>query len=239
MAEENKLRWLDWIGRWQTVQAIIQSEFIRTILWPVIYAILTAVAGYWGNFPLMWVLVAVAVVFASVAHGILRSSEYRERKNPLNKLRYISTAVNYDLTQLPSPNRQQRRSGKIAQIVPRTLDKIQIGVHLRNEATFPISLYLDKADTAIETDDGDLKPPRSQYPKAATTILPGSSVMLTDDAILVNNQPCGNFSGKMDLIIKYGLPKREVYTLEFKAKIDAAMENFGFLTSTHTHWEKS
>jgi hypothetical protein len=102
---------LEWIGHFETVQAIINTEFVRTLLVPSLMGVMTASAGYFGGIPLMWILMATALAFMATMQGLLRTSEFMERKNPLNKLSILQIGVGLDLTPLPTPNRLQRRSG--------------------------------------------------------------------------------------------------------------------------------
>jgi hypothetical protein len=82
---------LDWIGRWQVAQSIIQSEFFRTALFPTVFAVLTALSGYLQHQPVMWIAMATALAFMAVMQGILRGDELRERKNPEHKLGWLVT----------------------------------------------------------------------------------------------------------------------------------------------------
>jgi hypothetical protein len=91
-------QWIGWLGDYQAVAAVFQSELVRTYVLPWLFAALTGGAGVLGQVPAMWILMASGVSFAAVATGILRLSEYRERNSPLNKLRYPSA----DARRLPA-----------------------------------------------------------------------------------------------------------------------------------------
>lgn len=239
----------DWIGHLDTVQTVIHTEFVRTVLFPSLLTGLTAVSGWLGGVPIMWIVMASTVVFGAVSLGVLCLSQYMERKSPLNKLKFIGTRIAADLSPATVPaqlfgNRRQRRAqsskpvervlaqNEIAAGVPRTLEKIQVGVAVRNDATFPISLFLEAADTEM---DGE-KPPRTSYPKPAVIILPGTAVNIQDERIDMDDRSCERMAGKMDMRIKYGLPGRERFELRFQANLDIVMTNFGFITETHTNW---
>jgi hypothetical protein len=83
---------------------------VKSLFWPTIMAMATGGAGYFGNVPLMWIIMATVVSFAAVSVGILSSSSYLERKNPAHKLQIIRTLFNFDLVPISGPSRKQRRS---------------------------------------------------------------------------------------------------------------------------------
>lgn len=243
---------LEWIGLLDTIHNIAQAEFIRTMLTPVVATAMTAISGYLGGVPTMWVLVGCGLMFASVTTGMLRGSQYIERKNPLNKIRYVGTDFGCDLhpaqvpaqLNLPNLNRQSRRAAtkqkqsrdlgptEIHPGVPRTMDKAKIGVTVKNVATFPISCLMDMAQTDVE----GITPPRGQFPRDRMTLLPGSIVTFRDDTIEMDGHPCGRLTGNMDILLKYGLPGKENFELKFKAVLDIHMEAFGVVTSVHSRW---
>ena len=105
----------------------------------------------------------------------------------------------------------------------RTLDKVQVGVEITNNAFFPISCFLESADTEIEGE----KPPRSNFPKPAAICQPGASIRVLDDAIPMDEFPCQRLSGKMDMLIKYGTPGNETFELRIKGTLDVLMESYG------------
>lgn len=231
---------LEWIGHFQTVQTIIYTEFFRTLFLPTVWTVLTAIAGYVGDFPIMWIMVATAVSFMAVTQTLLRADELRERKNPQNKLKYLPI-FQCDLNIAPmalSGNRLQKRAQRsqpqqtisatqLSPQVSRTLDKGQIGVEIVNHATFPISAYLQNAVTEIE----GITPPRSTFPKPAFLIPAGGTVRICDDRIELDEMPCQRLAGKIDLVIKYGLPGKEHFDLCVKGGLDIIMEHFGFVSA--------
>ena len=110
--------------------------------------------------------------------------------------------------------------------VSRTIDKAQIGVEITNTAIFPISCFLENAETEIEGE----KPPRSKFPKAAVMVPAGSSMRFMDDAIDMEEFPCQRLAGKMDLSLKYGRPGKEVFELRPKGDLIIVMENSGLVS---------
>ena len=225
---------------------------------PVAATVITGASGIWGGIPLMWVLMASALAFGGVATGMLRSSEYIERKNPLNKLIYEGTDFRFDLRPAAIPeqlnmfggqgNRQQRRAaarrsrdaaprmlsaGEISpHVAPRFLDKAQVGVTVKNSASFPISCMMYEATTEVE----GLTPPRATFPRDKTTILPGNKVTFFDDKIEMDGFECGHIFGRMNIVLEYGLPGKEKFDLIFNAKLEIPMEPFGWLPRVQSSW---
>ncbi len=239
----------DWIGHSLTLQAILQTEFVRTALLPTLVTAMTGTAGIFGHLPLMWVLMASGVMYAAMMTGLLRGSEYLERKSPQNKLIFVGTYFQVDLepTNMPqlSANRQQRRaqtarrqptqqlsSTQIMVGVNRNIDRGQVCVDLRNTASFPISMILETAETEV----ADFTPPRSQFPKPGVIVSPGSTVRICDDRIEMDGVQCGRMAGKMDFKIRYGLAGKEHYELRLWANLDIQMETFGFISMVRSEW---
>ncbi len=238
-------RGIEAVSHVETIHTILQTEFVRTLLAPSISAMLTGTAGILGGVPVMYVMVAAALAFAAVAQGALRASEYRERKSPLNKLRYNGTIFNFDLVSVTT-NRKARRTHvavntrtKLPSTVEplvRELENGQLGVELVNFANFPISLIVHSADTEIE----EFTPPRTQYPRPAITVLPGIPIRVCDTSIPLKGTKCDKLEGKINLKIKYGLPGKEVYDLDIETKrVDVLMHANGFCSATYTVWREA
>jgi hypothetical protein len=230
------------IAHYETASAILHSEFVRSWLWPLVSAMLTGGSGVVGGQSLMWVCVASSIVFMTVTMGMVANLVLRERKSPQNKL-FVKPVFQCDLTPKEKPligNRHQRRSQGSQQPQPqmlsatqlginvnRTIDVGQIGVELTNNAFFPISCSLYSAETVLEGE----RPPRSKFPKQGAIIAPGSSLRVLDDRIDMELFPCQKLAGRMELLIKYGLPGNEIYELPVKGAITIVMESWGFVGS--------
>jgi hypothetical protein len=193
----------------------------------------------------MWILVAMSIVFAAVMAGVMMVSFYVERRSPQNKLQTV-VAFSCDLTpaatqpMLPfSANRAQRRAQKatgeviklsstqIHPSVPRTLDKAQLGLDVVNMGNYPISCILFSATTEIE----EFEPPRSKFPKNPYLIpARGGRIRLSDNAIDMEQHTCGRLLGKMDVVLKYGYPGKEIYEIHTECKVNMIMEHHGFLS---------
>jgi hypothetical protein len=139
---------LDWIGRFATIQAIIQSQFFQTWFWPMAGGLATAVSGLLQGVPVIWALMAGLIAFAAVTIGMLAVITLRIQTSPQNKL-MSKVVFHCDLTPKEAPllgNRQQRRalakyseptllsSSQIVPNVNRTLDNAQLGVELTNNS---------------------------------------------------------------------------------------------------------
>jgi hypothetical protein len=151
---------LDWFGRFQTVQWIVQV--LKPVIFPAALTMLTGAAGVYGHEPFMWIFVACALAFMGTVTGVFFAGFTRDRTTPEHKILYQGTRVNYDLT--PLVRRARRAQTSSGAIVSRTLDKVQLGVILQNAARFPISVTLVAAETEME----GIKPPRSMFPRLRT-----------------------------------------------------------------------
>jgi hypothetical protein len=226
------MRWLksliDWLGRWQVVQSV--AAFVKPFVWPWLLAMLTGLTGYFGGQPWMWVLMASALAFMGTIVGIFYAGIYRDRNSPVNKVLYMGTQVNYDLTPLPRKSRRAQATGAAP---ARTIDKIQIGVALHNSARFPIEVTLHTAETEMEGE----RPPRTMFPKQPSIVLPSNTVFIMDDPIDMDGHPCEKLEGHMALTVKYGIPGKEKHELQFNGRVEALMRPEGFIPQVYTHWD--
>jgi hypothetical protein len=231
---------LEVVGHAESVNTIIHAEFVRTLLLPTIGAVVTGAAGIFGGIPLMWVFMATALTFMGATVGLLAGSNYIERKNPLNKLSW-NVVFNCDLNPtkaVVTVNRQQRRAvakradlpdlspTQIDKNVARTLRVGQLGVEIVNNATFPISCFLDSAETTV----ADNSPPRSKFPKDKALIGPKDKFRLVDDRIDLNDMPCQRLSGAVKMVVKYGLPGKEKFEIVVEGTVEIIMERFGYVS---------
>jgi hypothetical protein len=230
---------LDAIGHYETVESIVHMEFVRTLLLPTVWTVLTVVAGYLQGVPIMWIMVGAALVFMAITQSILRADELRERKNPQNKLALVGVHFNRDLTPASMPatpsNGSKQRKGvlqlpqqmipahQVVPGVPRTLDLAQVSVEVKNNATFPISCILQQSETEV----AGITPPRSAFPKTPATIAAGTTSRVNDDRMQMNGLPCGRLPGKVDMLIKYGLKGKEVFELRVVADLEIVMDSSG------------
>lgn len=218
---------LTWGQRASAAWSIVTGTFFKAYVWPVSSAVMTAVAGYLGNVPVMWIMMAAAIVFACVTQSWLRISEIMERLNPRNKLSYVQTVVHFDLKGGPALANVGGSTGR-----PRKLEQMQIGVELQNRSPSPISLFVANAETEIE----GLFPPRTNYPKPPITILPGSLVRCFDLPIPMKDKTCGRMNAKMSIKVKYGMQGDEDEELNFDAVLDIALQPDGTQMQLFTHW---
>jgi hypothetical protein len=116
--------------------------------------------------------------------------------------------------------------------VARTIAEAQLGVALKNEAMFPISCFLESAETELQGE----RPPRSKFPKPTVVIPAGVTMTIADDPIPMKSLPCQRLTGKMDLRLKYGLPGDERFELRFPATVDVPIESWGLHLQTITNW---
>jgi len=241
---------LEWVGHFEAIQFLIHTEFFRILLLPFIVTGATASFGWIEKMPLMWILMAGALAFMATMQGMLRSSEYRERKSPRNKLSYEGTFFSAELDEIDVPhhligNRRQRRnqrqqgqeiprlsSNQVMAGVNRHVLKGQLSVAIKNNATFPISWYLESADTEIN----GIRADRKDYPTPPIILQPGNSVRALDAPVDLDDMECQHLTGKMNFKIRYGLPGKEHFELNFEANVLIPMERFGFVPIVQTEW---
>jgi len=244
VAEKNGKFWsaLEWFSRIHAVHVIVHSEFVKTWLLPLMSASITGLSGYYQNSPLMWICLATAGTFMMITITLLASTAYKQFHDPANKLLYNATIFNFDLDSI-SHNRKARRANPIRQqgnatiyLRPpeRTLLRGQLGIQVVNSANFPISIILEAAETEIEGNT----PPRHKYPRPAVTALPGIPITVCDLPIPLNGRRCDTLQGKLYMTIRYGLPGKENYKLEIRARrVDIMLSPNGFLSGVNTSWE--
>jgi hypothetical protein len=236
---------LDAVGHYETIQSILHVEFVRTLLVPAVTTALTVVAGYVQGLPIMWIMVGGSLVFMGVTQGMLRAAELRLMANPLNKLVVVNVHFARDMASAPMPpqgNRHQRRTQAVVPQmipghsivlgVPRELEWGQIGVEIKNNAVFPISIILQDANSEI----AELRPRRGNFPKAPSLMQPGASVTVMDDRIEMNDVACGRLAGKLDMLIKYGLRGDEEFEMRLLADLEIVMEPSGMVLQVVAHW---
>jgi hypothetical protein len=219
---------LEFVGHIETVGTI------KSVLWPILFAGGTAVSGYLGAAPVMWIIMASTLTFMGASAGILTASMYLERKNPLNKIKVLGTIFPHDLAPMSQHNRQVRRGAAkervVVQLPTRRIIKGQLGVEIANTAIFPISVIPYSSDTKLY----GKQPPRAKYPKPSTLLQPGGIIWIHDEAIELNVQ-CGLLTGSIDIVIKYGMPGNERFTLTHRGTVEVFMEETGMLKVVYFH----
>jgi hypothetical protein len=165
------------------VHTLLQLDFVRTTLTPLVLTIATGGLGFLDGIPAMYIAVGCSLAFAAITQGMLRASEYRQWKSPEHKLRFNGTVFNFDLVHVPNNRRARAANASLARKahLPATVEPLirelgsgQLGVELINYASFPMSVFIESAESEIEGH----KPPRSKYPKDKVTIFPGTPVRI-------------------------------------------------------------
>lgn len=75
----------EWYSHFETAHSLY-NMVTGLLAVPTVVAMIAAVAGFIQGVPVMWIITACSVTFASVVGGILWVDQYKERKNPLNKI---------------------------------------------------------------------------------------------------------------------------------------------------------
>jgi len=161
--------------------------------------------------PIFWIMGALPLVLAAFFTLFLRVGQWRERKDPRNKFKFVSPHLGTQF--LP---KQQNE-------VPR-VSILQLGTVMRNDASFPISLIFENAETSI----GRLRPPRGAFPRPPRRVDPGEVVASVDDPIAMNGTPCGQrLFGHMHIKVRYGYPGKEIYPLEIMGSVEIELTEDG------------
>lgn len=217
---------LDQIGRAQVLYSILVFAGTSGL------ATVAAVSGFLERQPVMWIITcAVLVLYAGLGAAYF-FGHVLEFITPMNKLRYVNTMVARDLVEI-KPARTQAIADTL--LKTRHLERMQLGVFVQNTSHFDLSAYIERADTQIEGN----RPPIGQYPKAATKIRPGQTVVLFDDLINMNSHRCGRLNGRLDMLVKYGEAKNEKYDIVLKANVDIMMRPDGNVENVWTMWDAS
>jgi hypothetical protein len=232
---------LEWLSHFETIKAIIYSDFFRITLLPLVWTVLTALGGYVQGLPIMWVMVGTAASFTLVVLGMAGVWLLKQQNTPQNRLVYNViyqgdlTPANPSLlgnrhqrrTQARRPPHQQLSSTQLDPNVTRTIDKGQLGIEVTNNALFPISCILQSAKSEIE----GFEPPRTDYPKLPVVIAAGQKIRICDEAMQMDQFPCQRLAGEIDLVVKYGLPGKEHFELHVKGPVAVVMEHYGHVSA--------
>ena len=114
------------------IQGSLTSDAAKLLLWPMGSAVVTLMSGLVAAVPLPYLLAAASLVFATVATGLLRLDEWRERASPAGRLMFTHPVFNMDVE---------------AGSAGRLIKNVQLGIALRNEASFPLRYRLEYIDT--------------------------------------------------------------------------------------------
>jgi hypothetical protein len=174
---------------------------MQAILWslPFLLSALTVVVGYLQVVPWLYVIVAAAFVFAAVATGALRISEFWARITAQNKLMcQILPAANFI---------RDKKTGKI-----KSIEKVQICIVLQNNDHFPISYIVDELATSFE----GMVNSRPQRDVSGADIAPSSQGWYRDAMIDVKQMPITKqiYEGHIKFKLRYGLPGNEKHPME-------------------------
>jgi hypothetical protein len=173
---------------------------MQAILWsmPFLLSALAVVVGYLQAVPWLYVIVAATFVFATVATGALRLSEFWARITALNKLGFqILPAA--DLV-------RDKKTGKI-----KSIEHVQICIVLQNNAHFPISYIIEELSTSFE----GMVNPRPYRDTNGADIAPSTQGWYRDAMIDVKNMPVTKhiFEGHIKFKLRYGLPGNEKHPM--------------------------
>jgi hypothetical protein len=165
-----------------------------------VLAAVTVLAGYLQSIQWMYIIVAAAFVFAAMATGALRLSEYRARISAQNKFFFKGVVPAADFV-------RDKKTGKI-----KFIEKMQICMILYNGAHFPISYIIDDIGTSFEGMMNS-KPERNAR---GADIAPGQDGWYRDAPIDAKQLQVTKaiFEGHLKFKLRYGYPGNEKHTME-------------------------
>jgi hypothetical protein len=203
---------IDWVGRIQTIQSIANN--IGFVV-PVGTLAASIYAGYLYGHDWMEILFYSSGSCMFVLGIMILFIFYTERNNPENKLKFVGPLIKMDLVK-----------GKVN--AAKRIAKMQAGFQIRNDSFFPISFYIQTAETTLD----DKQPPRSKFPKPAVTIGPSGIYHVSDEVIDMHERLCSDMSGYEHFVVRYGKRGNEKYTLIIKGELIINMKPSGEVTHT-------
>ena len=163
----------------------------------------TAVSGYLGGVPAMWIIVASAVVFAMSAHGLLRANELAHRMTVEGKLNYLNPFFAVEC--------EWNQEGK-----PTHVAKVNVGLTVANRAIFPIEFVITTITAVVNDRIADA----SKLEGRVASIAAGLGAVSHPDAIELGDLNTLDLKGRLDFEIKYGKAGNKKYTLKKKLEFE-------------------
>lgn len=161
-------------------------EGVRAWLWPPLSAAVIAVLAVLDGYPLTIVVLSAGAMFALVANGLLRFSEWNHSRNPKNKVDFAGPHVG---------------------IVPKRDDvsvlmALNFGFQLKNNSTFPVEIHVDR----IRTSFGRWNNPQPKIKHRDFTIGADGILWFDDDDISVEDVDLKNKMEDVyvDFSVSYG-----------------------------------
>ena len=171
---------------WRRVLKRVASTFVGEVaqifVWPIVPPIGVGVMGWLQGVPWFYLAVGIMLAFAAGITWLVQFDQWRHRNRIADKL----------VLQRATTNRRRDQHGRATEI--------SIGVHLQNNAMFPIRCRMAELNTHFQ----DHYPPRREFETRDFTIPANGNKGFTDFYIAVPPQPEGMHVGYVQCQIMYG-----------------------------------
>lgn len=199
------MRWFKKRVAGGTAQAVT-SHIVATYILPLGAPVVTVVIGYISDLPWFWIWLGALASFALVSHGLLRCSEWWERRRVEGKLSLVS----------PTITLIQKKG-------------YALGVKVQNSAVFPIEVELEELRTQIN----NKIPSGKRQIKTRFSVPPGLFGWFIDNPIDVETAKPGIIEGTLEAKLIYGhVGSRLSYRLEEKKRITVRVDEQGHWVGT-------
>ena len=190
------------------IYSLVTAEPIRALFWPTLSAAVTAMLGWAGNIPLMYIWVGLIFAFAMTATGLLRLDEWTFRNKVKDKVTFSSIRVGRSISK----------------------EGISLGIQLVSSANFPVDFIVQE----IRTQLGDQVPIKSETSSGKRYKIPQQGVgWYHANPIKLKNPPkLGSIEGLIEFKVLYGKSGSEsLYELSEKKVVIVAFNEEGLPTT--------
>lgn len=186
---------IDQLGTLQTLHSLLSA--------PAVLAMLTALSGYLGNVPTMWIIFAATGVFAFTAHGLLRGSEFSHRMRVDGKLDFVNPQLTLEC--------DWGDDGK-----PIRVARINLGIQLINRAYFPLKYTIKSLNSVVEG-----RAAVSEAIENKNMTIAASTVSATvPDRISIADLNKLDLKGRLDFEVHYGRFTAGPYVIKRRLEVD-------------------
>jgi len=190
------VRLWNWISNISTAWGLLPSA-VATSVGGTLWVLAMAIAGYFEQVPIFWMMMALPLAAAAIITLALRLSEWRVRISAAGKLIFHGVQLGGDYV--------KAGKGRITGIAG-----VQVRLLLQSTATFPISFIVEEFQSSFEGRYPPNKPRADRGGVAAVNEIKA----YTDHVIPLGNMPIQNqVTGTAKFKIRYGHPGREKYVI--------------------------
>ncbi len=185
-------------------------------LLPVELAVLVAVVSYLERLPWTLILLCAGAMFAFVSTGVLRFWEWLERRDPASKLVFANASIGLGLG-------RDATTGKV-----KSIEAINLGLHLRNHASFPISYVVDEISSSFE---GRVQP-KPVFDNMGGIVEMNGATEFSDASIDLGGLPIKRvMEGTLKFKLRYGREGSEKHRIDRNLKVYLSVTEEGHVQS--------